>query len=219
MLANNIQLGLDAKFKFQCRGCGCCCQNCGGFTVIPADLFRIAKVRSLSMEVVSSYGDFTLNQSQLPEFHLRPAPPYHVCPFLQLGAEGASCEIYPYRPTACALYPLELRDDPFTEAPQYSLQCDPAGDCGRRLTQTVYDWLGDYGSPKALEAFQLYSRVMRGLTAYVLLHKKDMQKKRFPRQFHRAVMKALYWNYSPAGEYLPQLRENIEKLNVTLGEL
>lgn len=150
---DQMKIGADEQFKFNCTMCGKCCWNREDILLNPKDVYNLAKELDMEpFEVIKKYCEVYIgHDSRVPIVRLVPVGPYKICPLLR----GNRCTIHGAKPTVCATFPIgraiqiptdKAATEKFsTEDIQYILQPVTCGD--KRKTHTVREWFAMFNIP------------------------------------------------------------------------
>lgn len=199
-------IGLDDTFRFHCTSCGQCCKNREDILLSPYDLYRIANFLNVEMgQVIQDYCVWYVGQtSKLPVVALNIKGD---CPFL----ENNKCRIHEAKPTVCALYPLGRTG---TENGIRYLVQDVR--CGKDEEEhTVRSWLTGYGLDDSEEWFVEWHKTIVPLTGRMnaIVEKTS---ERILNMVAQGLLVALYVNYDRKRPFLPQFKENVNKIDKML---
>ena len=201
-------------FSFACSGCGDCCRGREDIVLSGFDLWRIAaRLRLPPQTVARGFCRQSIGTvSHLPVLRLAPVKENrNNCPFLTKD----HCAIHDAEPLVCALYPL-AQEISREGRVRYFLQ--PTG-CGGQVTRArVEDYLALYDVPAreqtdvrwALTCMELEDTVEQTEAVLSPVLVRRMQDK---------LWQALYFGYDFAQPFLPQLEENLRRLQAELGKL
>lgn len=214
----NNSLALDDTFDFKCKGCGKCCKNREDILLTARDLYNIARELSRTIEeIVERYCEVYIGHgSRTPIIRLNPVGPERVCP-LQYKKK---CIVHKAKPGVCALFPLgravsfESTDNDERTAenirPTYFMQSATCGGTGK--TQTVRDWLTQFGLPVEDEFYGLWNEMVSYLSKFFReLEEKKVTPKTLDMLWNAAIQ-MVYINYDPKKDLIPQFRENTAQL-------
>ena len=203
-------LKLDDSFAFRCDQCGDCCRHREDILISPYDLFRIARHLSVTPEsIIDRYFIYYIgNDSNLPLVILKAQGEDRLCPFLL----NNRCSIHSAKPSVCGLFPLgrmaAVHDGQSSET-LYFLQ--PL-ECGKRdQTQTVRQWLKDFGLDQSDEWFQVWQKYIIMLSKLIKLLVTQVPPNLMSKIFS-AIFYAMYLNYNMAEDFLPQFKNNMQNL-------
>ncbi|MDR0287223.1 MAG: YkgJ family cysteine cluster protein, partial [Clostridiales bacterium] len=172
---DDIEIGLDHAFKFNCKGCGNCCKNRDDIMLNGRDLYNIAQYLNMkTADVIKKYCElFIGGSSRIPIIRLKPVGQNKICPLLQ----GNRCIVHAAKPGVCALFPLgrfikfpaeingdikDLNEDDFviryliTEAA-----------CGEDQNNTVRSWIESFGIDPDDRWYRLWSKMTMQLSEYI----------------------------------------------------
>lgn len=194
------------RFAFACSGCGGCCRGREDIVLSGYDLYRIAgRLRLPPRTVVRVFCRHYIGKnSRMPVVRLAPLREERSnCPFLYQN----HCAIHDAEPLVCALYPLGQQIE-LDGTVRYFVQPIDCG--GRPMEARVEDFLVRYAIAER-EPLDVYwaqtcirlSKRMRALEARlepVLL-----------RRVQDKLLGALYYDYDPGRDYLPQLKANLAR--------
>ena len=211
-------LGLDDTFQFKCKECGKCCKNREDILLTTRDLYNIAReLGRLPEEIIARYCEVYIGSgSRMPLVRLRPVPPENSCPLLY----KKKCIVHKAKPSVCALFPLgrgtslENMDEssmtPDSFRPTYFVQPIKCGTTDR--SQTVREWLEKFGLPIEDEFYGPWNDIVAFLSSFF----REIEKRNLSSETMDLVwggtMQALYIDYDPKAELIPQFLENIAKL-------
>lgn len=156
---------LDAEdfFRFRCApGIACFTQCCQDVTIVltPYDLLRMKQAAGMSSgEFIDRHALLIPKKNRLlPLVVLRMEEEDKRCPFVTKDG----CSIYPHRPWACRMFPLDLNDDG-----TFSVISDASRCMGLSVEemQRVGEWLLEQGVPIYDEMNQRFSQVTAPLAA------------------------------------------------------
>ena len=214
-----MRIGLDDTFSFECRGCGKCCKNREDILLTPRDLFRIAKHLYLEPEeVVERYCEKIVGgSSHLPLVRLCPRGKERSCPFLL----NRRCRVHQVKPSVCSLFPLGryLKPDPEGIAPPETGYMVWPATCGRPTLTTVRSYLNSSGISVKDEFYTKWNETMMELVSFI----HEAEGKGIPQGGIAAarslIYVVLYLNYDLAQEFLPQFIDNADTLRKQLRDV
>jgi len=217
---DQMRVGLDGTFLFECRGCGKCCKNREDILLNPRDLFRIAQHLYLKPEeVVERYCEkYAGESSRLPLVRLYPRGEERACPFLL----NRRCRVHQAKPSVCALFPLgrymkASKADPGAP-PEIGYFVWPAT-CGRPVQTTVRSYLESFGFPVEDAFYRKWSETIIELSTFI----REAEQKGIPRSGISAVQTLmyvfLYLKYDLTQDFLPQFISNADSLREKLRDV
>jgi len=214
-----MRLGLDDTFSFECRGCGKCCKNREDILLNPQDLFRIAQHLYLKPEeVVERYCERLVGESsRLPLIRLLPRGKERTCPFLL----NRRCRVHQAKPSVCSLFPLGryLKPDPEGITPPETGYIVWPVTCGRPTQTTVRSHLESFGIPLEDEFHTKWNETMMELIAFI----HEAEDKGIPQgeiaDAHTLIYVVLYLKYDLTQDFLPQFIENADILRGNLRDV
>lgn len=207
-------LARDEAFSFACAGCGNCCRGREDIVLSGFDLWRIAaRLRLPPRTVARAFCRGSIGQvSRLPVLRLAPLKEEHSnCPFLT----GDHCAIHDAEPLVCALYPLAQE---ISREGQVSYFLQPT-ECGGQVFEArVGDYLARYDVPARESTDVFWAQTCMALEDTV--EELDaLFEPVFTRRMQEKLWQALYYRYDYGQDYLPQLKTNLEWLDVELEKL
>ena len=214
----NNSLGLDDTFQFKCRGCGKCCKNREDILLTARDLFNIAVHLGRTVEYVfERYCEFYIgDSSRLPIIRLKPSGSEKACPLLR----DKRCIVHKAKPVVCALFPLGRATSlvktengaemPDRIQPRYFVQPAPCGSPDR--TNTVRNWLEQFGIPAEDEFYALWTEAITAVGGYIRdIEAREITGKTMEYLWNAALF-GLYINYDTEKDLIPQFCDNSVKL-------
>ena len=160
---DNLRLGSDKKFQFNCApGVSCFTQCCQDVTIIltPYDVLRMKNSLGItSGEFIDKYTIIVPKKERIiPMVVLKMSEETKKCPFVS----DKGCGIYENRPWPCRMFPLNLNDDGTYGIIPDNSRC-------KGLNEDVHikieDWLVGQGVPIYDEINRLFSEVTIPLSA------------------------------------------------------
>ncbi|MEJ2166159.1 MAG: YkgJ family cysteine cluster protein [Desulfobacterales bacterium] len=166
-------------FRFDCRrSFDCFTRCCRDITIFltPYDIIRMKNALQLSSgEFLSRHTMTMITDSGLPVVALKMQPDDEKsCPFVNRNG----CRIYPDRPWACRLYPLQPESTKITEkaGKAYYSVIDVPFCCGLEADRavTLADWIEEQGIPYYLQMEAPFKKVVASdrLTQATIKNKK-----------------------------------------------
>jgi len=214
----NHQIGLDDTFSFKCRACGRCCENRDDILLTARDLFNIAQFFSKKPgEIVARYCKvYTAESSRIPVIRLKPRGPENVCPLLL----KKRCVVQSVKPVVCALHPIGRAAILPQETAQAEISEDilsgyflPPVKCGSRTeTNTVRNWLGQFGIPLQDEFFSLWTSLIIYLSEYFTQLEAHNTADDVIEYLRSAALNLLYLCYDTGAEFMPQFRIRVSEM-------
>ena len=210
-------LDLDDTFQFKCRECGKCCKNREDIILTTRDLYNIAHELGRTMEeIIERYCDVYIGSgSRIPIVRLQPVGAEKTCPLLR----NRKCIVHKVKPAVCALFPLgravtfineDDENTPKNIRPKYFVQPVPCGT--KERTQTVREWLEKFGLPVEDEFYGCWNDTLSFLSGFFREVEANNLTPETMNLFWGATMQALYIDYDPKAELLPQFCDNSAKL-------
>ena len=158
-------LGPDDVFRFEChQGLDCFTRCCRDITIFltPYDILRMKNALDLSSgEFLSTYTVTMIGDTGLPVVVLKMREDDRKsCPFLTING----CALYPDRPWACRIYPLQPESTTLTEKAgksYYSLMDVPfCRGLGSDRNVSLSDWIEEQGIPVYHEMEALFKTIV-----------------------------------------------------------
>jgi Fe-S-cluster containining protein len=208
-------IGLDEKFRFNCKGCGNCCRNRDDIMLSPYDLFRACKCLNLShSEFIEKYCEvYQGKSSKVPVVRLKPKPVYEMlflktpisnkteCPLLK----DNHCIVHKSKPIVCALYPLGRFWNAETNEINYimneNVKCNDKSE-----NFTVREWLEKFGVPESDKSLMLWGNIVAEYSKLIENLSHETQDK-----IYNAFYNLFYENYKMNKEFVPQFENKIKK--------
>ena len=207
-------IGLEEPFGFVCQGCADCCKGRQDIVLSGYDLYRLCRRLSLPPElVINGFCRLYMGSlSLLPVVRLRPRKDSgNNCPFLYKNR----CSVHEARPLVCALYPL---GQTIEQDGRVWYFCQDQ-ECGRpRNSASLKEFLEQAGILAREGQDVEWARLNLSLSRRVRKAAPRLQRIRL-KLAQRKICHALYLDYDPARDYLPQLRENLARLEPALARL
>ncbi len=214
---DSMKIGADETFKFGCKMCGKCCTHRTDILLTPRDLFNIAKTLVLSPEeVIEKYCETYLgSSSRFPIVRLKPVGYNESCPLLN----DRKCSVHNAKPAVCAMYPIGryvIGNSEETTAGNLSTKSigfiKQLTNCGDESeTYTVREWLEGFGIPLEDEYFIEWQTFLGRISKSI----REMEKREptdVMDQMIQCIYIGTYLNYDTTQEFLPQFKENSEKI-------
>lgn len=158
-------LGPDDVFRFEChQGLDCFTRCCRDITIFltPYDILRMKNALDLSSgDFLTTYTVTMIGDTGLPVVVLKMREDDEKsCPFLTLSG----CALYPDRPWACRIYPLQPESTNLTEKAgkaYYSVMDVPfcRGLVSERV-RSLSDWIEEQGLPVYHEMEALFKKIV-----------------------------------------------------------
>ncbi len=154
----------EERFRFACRpGLDCFTQCCRDMTIFltPYDILRLKNGLGMSSEsFLRDYTRTLINDAGLPVVYLKlQEDGAKSCPFVT--AEG--CRVYPHRPWACRIYPLQPESNKSAEKAgkqYYSIMDVPlCQGFSEDQVSTVAQWLEAQGIPTYREMEEKFKKI------------------------------------------------------------
>ena len=208
------KLTADDPFRFRCTQCGKCCINREDILLTPLDLFRIANELKLSLkEFIGQYCELYIGpDSHFPIIRLKPRGSIKRCPLLK----NRRCSVHKAKPAMCAMFPIGRviafpEDETSSEAPviEYFYMNPGCGDNTR--TQTLREWFDSFGIPLDDDFFIVWATFQKNFVMLIRETERLLGESAM-RQIWSPIFGILYLCYDLEKEFLPQFRENAEKL-------
>lgn len=213
---DQMKIGPDEPFKFNCTMCGRCCRNREDILLNPKDVYNLAK--ELYMEpyaVIERYCEvYVGHDSRLPIVRLVPVGPYKICPLLR----GNRCTIHSAKPTVCATFPIgraiQIPTDKAatakfsTDEIQYILQPVTCGD--KRKTHTVREWFGSFNIPLNDQFFVDWQACICRISLAIRKVEKIFPESVMWQVFNH-IYTMLYLSYKTDEDFKAQFDRNAEK--------
>ncbi len=211
----NMRIGLDDSFRFNCKMCGKCCIHREDVLLNPFDIYRMSEALGKEpSDVFVEYCEAYLGRSsKMVVVRLKPVGSAMRCPFLR----DRKCAIHKNKPTVCALYPLgraleaEKKDadsnvDIMSCGVQYILQTPMCND--KSETHTVREWLNDFNLAEQDAFFKTWmqlvvdcGKVVRAFEEQERIETADI--------FLTFVLRVMYLQYNTAEAFMPQFERNV----------
>ncbi len=167
VLREQVRLGPDATFLFQChKDLPCFTRCCKDVSIVltPYDIIRLRRALGIdSTEFLRRYtiSPFTAEQ-KFPVVLLKMDKETAACPFV--SAEG--CRVYAHRPWACRMYPLGVAD-PKTQTPDdrrfhFLVREEICAGHGEGSGIAVADWTRDQG----IEEYEAHGGAFKDITLH-----------------------------------------------------
>ena len=217
----DMTIGLDDTFKFQCNMCGKCCIGREDILISPHDLFRLAKFFNMTPQRgFEDFCEFYFGESSnVPIVRLKMEGPQKRCPMLH----GKKCMVQDAKPSVCAMFPLgrymKFDMDNFTAEEvakgtvQYILQ--PI-DGGKRMdNHTVREWLAGFNMEAEDAAYIKWNMAIAEIGPRIKKLRTIVGKGTMLLAETSALV-ALYLNYSTEKEFLPQFERNAAEFIETI---
>ena len=208
------KLTADDPFRFRCTQCGKCCINREDILLTPLDLFRIANELKLSLkEFIDQYCELYIGpDSHFPIIRLKPRGSIKRCPLLK----NRRCSVHKAKPAMCAMFPIGRviafpEDGTSSNAPVIEYFYMNPG-CGNNTrTQTIREWFDSFGIPLDDDFFIEWATFQKNFVIFIREAEKFLDEAAM-RQVWSPIYGILYLRYDLEKEFLPQFRENTEKL-------
>lgn len=214
-------IGSDEKFRFNCTQCGKCCINREDILLNPKDLYNIAATLSISQEeAVKQYCETYMGgTSRLPIVRLRPQGSIKRCPLLK----DRKCMVHKAKPTVCAMYPLgrclAISQDTMSRIetaelkPQFILNEVNCGDNAEE--HTVREWLESFGIPVEDQYYIRWQRIAM-LASKIIKSVEGSWTPHGLNMLLTLIFNMLYLGYDMDKEFEPQFEERSEELRTIL---
>lgn len=231
-IINNLErmkIGLDDKFKFDCKMCGKCCIHRDDILLTPKDIYNMAKELNLTAEeLVEKYCEVYIGQdSRIPIVRLKPRGSVNRCPLLK----DRKCMVHRSKPTVCAMYPIgrclilagKTAADINMDSVQYIFNRPECRGSDGTKTQTVREWLAIFDVPVKDEFFIMWQKVaiMDMGSVFRQIEKKVSDKTM--KMLWNAAFVSLYLHYQTDLDFMVQFEENAQKftslLHSAIGEV
>ena len=208
------KLTADDPFRFHCTQCGKCCINREDILLTPLDLFRIANELKLSLkEFIGQYCELYIGpDSHFPIIRLKPRGSIKRCPLLK----NRRCSVHKAKPAMCAMFPIGRviafpEDGTSSNAPVIEYFYMNPG-CGNNTrTQTIREWFDSFGIPLDDDFFIEWATFQKNFVMLIRETERLLGESAM-RQIWSPIFGILYLCYDLEKEFLPQFRENAEKL-------
>lgn len=158
-----VRMDADHVFQFNCGpGVPCFTQCCQDVTIVltPYDVIRLKNALGIhSDEFLDRYSIILSKENRLiPMVVLRMREEDKRCPFV--SEDG--CKVYPDRPWACRMFPLDMNDDGTFAYVADASRCQGLQQEEKRR---IADWLVEQGVPVYDEMNSLFSHITSPLMA------------------------------------------------------
>ena len=218
----NMKIGLDEPFKFNCTQCGKCCINREDILLTPKDLYNIAKELGLTpVEAFKQYCEtYVGHDSRMPIVRLLPRGSIKRCPLLK----DRKCSVHKVKPTVCAMFPIgrcitldgnkpEL-DKLGTADIQYIFTRPGCGDDSQ--THTVREWLSEFDISAEDEFFVKWHTAIMEIGSIVKHAEKEFSDSTMETMWS-TIFAAMYINYDTDKDFISQFDANYEGFMKVLG--
>lgn len=214
---DQMKIGLDDTFKFNCTMCGKCCINRDDILLTPKDLFKISN--ALGLQILDCIKQHCVvyigHTSKIPIVKLEPIGPTKRCPLLK----GNRCSVHNVKPVVCAMFPLgrciSLSDDEFNtknideKQIQYIFQNPNCGD--KKKVHTVREWLKSFDISSEDKFFIKWQQTIASLSQFINLYESKLSENIF-NKIENVFMSVLYLSYDLNKDFYPQFLRNADSL-------
>ena len=197
----------DDTFSFGCEMCGNCCRNRDEPIMLAGyDVFRVSKTLGIEThKFFEKYTEWYIGEnSNLPIIILKER--YDgSCSLLRKG----KCMVHDNKPIVCAIYPLGRMFVAGKEESFGYFKQDNFCENRKDTKHTLEEWLNQFNIRDWDEASILWSKTIMRSTMAV----KDLEKdSNLFKGLVAVMLNVFYIAYDIDRDYLPQFKENIEKM-------
>lgn len=215
---DNMVIGLDDTFTFNCEQCGKCCINRDDIMISAQDMYRMSKKLSMTTEkFYETYCEsYVGHSSNRVVVRLKPRGSIKRCPLLK----DRKCMMHDVKPPVCAMFPigravrLEKAKDGSTQQITYDdvQYINNGANCGNGQTKhTVRDWLNEFNIPLEDEFHIKWQNTIIKLSS-LLTQALEKLPEEAVSPIWNVVFMALYLHYDTSEEFMPQFDENVRVL-------
>lgn len=212
-----MKIGVDEPFKFHCTMCGKCCIHREDILLTPKDIYCMAKeLNTTPKELFEQYCEtYVGSDSRIPIVRLKSRGSVKRCPLLK----DRKCLVHKAKPIVCAMFPIgrcitmdqEAASAAHITAGDIQFIFMPPG-CGDDTeTQTVREWLSEFGIPVEDTFFMKWNQVITELSE-ILRDAEKVYNDHTMELAWTAAFVGIYMHYDMKKEFFPQFEQNAEDI-------
>ncbi len=215
---DNMTIGLDDTFTFNCERCGKCCTNREDIMISAQDMYRMSKKLDMTpKKFYETYCEsYVGDSSNMVIVRLKPRGSIKRCPLLK----DRKCMVHDVKPPVCAMFPIgraarmeKAKNGSTPEVTYHDIQyIKSIAPCGNgTVKHTVREWLSEFNIPLEDEFHIKWHNTIIKLSD-LLTHAAEKLPEEAASPIWNVVFMALYLHYDTSKEFMPQFDENVRVL-------
>ncbi len=215
---DNMLIGLDDTFTFNCEQCGKCCTEREDIMLSAQDMYRMSKKLDMTpQKFYETYCEsYVGHSSNMIVVRLKPRGYIKRCPLLK----DRKCMVHDVKPAVCAMFPIgravrmeKLKDGSTLEVTYADVQyITNSVHCGNGMVKhAVREWLNAFNIPLEDEFFIKWQNTIIKLSN-ILTYAVEKLPEEAVSPIWNVVFMALYLHYDTSKEFMPQFDENARVL-------